>query len=123
MSEEKLQELFEERLLTEFDAAKHHAPRSIKELTLIAKVCKDPYEDSLFSKKSDSKGTAPKEVAPKTTVTEADATDTYDEDVQVTVDAIVSLLEPIIIVVMGLFVGLLVLSILLPILNMSTNIG
>ena len=49
--------------------------------------------------------------------------DTYDEDVQITIDAIVSLLEPIIIVVMGLFVGLLVLSILLPILNMSTNIG
>lgn len=49
--------------------------------------------------------------------------DTYDEDVQFTVDALVSLLEPIIIVVMGLFVGLLVLSILLPILSMSTNIG
>lgn len=49
--------------------------------------------------------------------------DIYDEDVQLTVDALVSLLEPIIIVVMGLFVGLLVLAILLPILNMSTNIG
>ena len=49
--------------------------------------------------------------------------DTYDDDVQVTVDALVSLLEPIIIVVMGFFVGMLVLSILLPILNMSTNIG
>ena len=49
--------------------------------------------------------------------------DTYDDDVQVTVDALVSLLEPIIIVVMGVFVGLLVLAILLPILNMSTNIG
>lgn len=49
--------------------------------------------------------------------------DTYDEDVQITIDALVSLLEPIIIVVMGVFVGLLVLSILLPILNMSTNIG
>ena len=49
--------------------------------------------------------------------------DTYDEDVQITVDAIVSLMEPIIIVVMGVFVGLLVLSILLPILNLSTNIG
>ena len=49
--------------------------------------------------------------------------DTYDEDVQITIDAIVSLLEPIIIVVMGVLVGLLVLSILLPILNMSTNIG
>jgi general secretion pathway protein F len=49
--------------------------------------------------------------------------DTYDDDVQVTVDAMVSLLEPVIIIIMGLFVGLLVLSILLPILNMSTNIG
>ncbi len=49
--------------------------------------------------------------------------DIYDEDVQITIDAIVSLIEPIIIVVMGIFVGLLVLSILLPILNLSTNIG
>jgi general secretion pathway protein F len=49
--------------------------------------------------------------------------ETFDEDVQVTMDALVSLLEPIIIVVMGVFVGLLVLSILLPILNLSTQIG
>ena len=49
--------------------------------------------------------------------------DTYDDDVQTTMDMLVSLLEPIIIVVMGGFVGLLVLSILLPILRMSTNIG
>lgn len=49
--------------------------------------------------------------------------DTYDDDVTVTVDAMVSLLEPVIIIVMGLFVGMLVLSILLPILNMSTSIG
>jgi general secretion pathway protein F len=49
--------------------------------------------------------------------------DTLDEDVQVTMDALVSLLEPVIIVVMGVFVGLLVLSILLPILNLSTQIG
>ncbi len=49
--------------------------------------------------------------------------DIYDEDVQITIDAIVSLLEPIIIVVMGVFVGLLVMSILLPILNLSTNLG
>jgi general secretion pathway protein F len=49
--------------------------------------------------------------------------DTYDEDVQVTVDAAVSLLEPMIIVVMGVFVGLLVLSILLPILNLTSGIG
>jgi general secretion pathway protein F len=49
--------------------------------------------------------------------------DTFDDDVQVTVDALVSLLEPIIIVVMGVFVGLLVLSILLPILNLTSGIG
>ncbi len=49
--------------------------------------------------------------------------DTFDEDVQVTVDAAVSLLEPMIIVVMGVFVGLLVLSILLPILNLTSGIG
>lgn len=48
--------------------------------------------------------------------------DTYDEDVRLAVDAMVALLEPIIIVVMGVFVGLLVLSILLPILSMSQHI-
>lgn len=45
--------------------------------------------------------------------------DTYDEEVELTVDAAVSLLEPIMIIVMGLFVGFLVMSILLPILQMS----
>lgn len=49
--------------------------------------------------------------------------DTYDDDVRLTIEAIVGLLEPIIIIIMGIFVGLLVLAILLPILNMSTNIG
>jgi len=49
--------------------------------------------------------------------------DTYDDDVEVTIEAIVSLMEPVIIIVMGLFVGLLVLSILLPILEMSSGIG
>lgn len=48
--------------------------------------------------------------------------DTYDDDVKLTIDAIVGLLEPVIIVIMGIFVGFLVLAILLPILNMSTNI-
>lgn len=48
--------------------------------------------------------------------------DTYDDDVELTVDAIVSLMEPVIIIVMGVFVGLLVLSILLPILDMSASI-
>lgn len=49
--------------------------------------------------------------------------DTYDEDVRLTIDALVGLLEPVIIIFMGIFVGFLVLAILLPILNMSTNIG
>jgi general secretion pathway protein F len=48
--------------------------------------------------------------------------DTYDDDVRMTVDALVGLLEPIIIIVMGIFVGFLVLAILLPILKMSSNI-
>ncbi len=48
--------------------------------------------------------------------------DTYDDDVRMTVDAVVGLLEPVIIIVMGIFVGFLVLAILLPILNMSSNI-
>ncbi|HOQ89132.1 MAG TPA: type II secretion system F family protein [Candidatus Hydrogenedentes bacterium] len=49
--------------------------------------------------------------------------DTMDEDVRLTIDALVALLEPVIIIVMGLFVGTLVLSILLPIFKMSTQIG
>ena len=47
--------------------------------------------------------------------------DTYDEDVRLAVDAVVALLEPVIIVVMGVFIGFLVLSILLPILSMSKH--
>jgi general secretion pathway protein F len=48
--------------------------------------------------------------------------DTYDDDVRLTIDAIVGLIEPVIIIVMGVFVGFLVISILLPILNMSQNL-
>lgn len=48
--------------------------------------------------------------------------DTYDDDVRLTIDAVIGLLEPIIIIIMGIFVGILVLSILLPILNMSSSI-
>jgi general secretion pathway protein F len=48
--------------------------------------------------------------------------DTYDEDVRLTIDALVGLMEPIIIIIMGLFVGVLVLSILLPIINMSSSL-
>jgi general secretion pathway protein F len=49
--------------------------------------------------------------------------DTYDDDVRMTVDTLVGLLEPVIIVIMGIFVGFLVLAVLLPILNMTQNIG
>ena len=49
--------------------------------------------------------------------------DTFDEDVRLTIDAIVALIEPAIIIVMGIFVGTLVLAILLPIFKMSTNVG
>jgi general secretion pathway protein F len=48
--------------------------------------------------------------------------DTYDDDVRLTIEGLVSLMEPLIIVFMGIFVGLLVLSILLPIINMSTSL-
>ncbi|MBI4559405.1 MAG: type II secretion system inner membrane protein GspF [Candidatus Hydrogenedentes bacterium] len=49
--------------------------------------------------------------------------DTYEDDVQMTIDTVVGLLEPIIIVVMGCFVGFLVVSILLPIMQMTRSIG
>jgi general secretion pathway protein F len=48
--------------------------------------------------------------------------ETYDEDVRLTIEAMVSLVEPMIIIVMGIFVGFIVLAILLPILQMSSNI-
>jgi general secretion pathway protein F len=48
--------------------------------------------------------------------------DWYDDEVETSVDAAVSLLEPIMIVVMGVFVGFLVISILLPIFQMSQGI-
>lgn len=49
--------------------------------------------------------------------------DTFDEDVRLTIDALVALIEPIIIIIMGLVVAVLVLAILLPIFQMSTTIG
>lgn len=48
--------------------------------------------------------------------------ETYDDDVRLTIEAVVGLMEPIIIIVMGVFVGFIVLAILLPILNMSQNL-
>ncbi|MFO7973017.1 MAG: type II secretion system inner membrane protein GspF [Candidatus Hydrogenedentota bacterium] len=47
--------------------------------------------------------------------------DTYDEEVNMAVDALVSLLEPLIILVMGVFVGFLVIAMLLPILTISST--
>jgi general secretion pathway protein F len=47
--------------------------------------------------------------------------DTYEEDIELTVNGIVSLLEPLMIIVMGLFVGFLVFSILLPIFDMASG--
>ncbi|NUM56450.1 MAG: type II secretion system inner membrane protein GspF [Candidatus Hydrogenedentes bacterium] len=47
--------------------------------------------------------------------------DTYDEDIEMTVDGIVSLLEPMMILIMGVFVGFLVMSILLPIFDISSG--
>jgi general secretion pathway protein F len=48
--------------------------------------------------------------------------ETYDDDVRLATEAMVGLLEPIIIIFMGVVVGFLVLAILLPILSMSQNI-
>ncbi|MBX7255870.1 MAG: type II secretion system inner membrane protein GspF [Candidatus Hydrogenedentes bacterium] len=48
--------------------------------------------------------------------------DTYDEDIELTVNGIVSLLEPMMILVMGALVGTLVMSILLPIFEMSSGV-
>ena len=47
--------------------------------------------------------------------------DTYDEEVNMAVDALVSLLEPVIILVMGVFVGFLVIAVLLPVLTISST--
>ncbi len=48
--------------------------------------------------------------------------DTYDDEVETSVDALVGLLEPAMIVVMALFVGFLVIAMLLPILQMSSGV-
>jgi general secretion pathway protein F len=48
------------------------------------------------------------------------AADAYENDVETTVSGLTSILEPLMIVIMGLIVGFVVLSILLPMLEMST---
>ncbi len=47
--------------------------------------------------------------------------DTYDDDVEITVEALVGLLEPIMILLMAVFVGFLVVAMLLPILDLSSG--
>jgi general secretion pathway protein F len=49
--------------------------------------------------------------------------DASEEEAQTRVDTLMTLLEPVIIIVMGLFVAFLVLAILLPILDMSQGLG
>ncbi len=49
--------------------------------------------------------------------------DSYENEVETTVGALISVLEPLMIVVMGLVVGFIVISILLPIFQMSQLIG
>jgi general secretion pathway protein F len=49
--------------------------------------------------------------------------DAYEDEVETRVSALTSLLEPFLILVMGLLVGFIVISILLPILQMSRLLG
>jgi len=49
--------------------------------------------------------------------------DTYDDEVGMAVDTVVGLLEPVIILVMGIFVGFLVIAMLLPILTIASTMG
>ena len=51
-----------------------------------------------------------------------EASETYDQRVDSKISALTSLLEPIFIVVLGGFVGLVALAILLPMLNISSII-
>ncbi len=49
--------------------------------------------------------------------------DSYEEEVDMTVNTLVSLLEPLMVMVMGVFVGFMVLAILLPIFDLSQAVG
>jgi len=48
--------------------------------------------------------------------------DTYDEDVDTTVNALVSLVEPLLIIAMGIVVAFIVMAVLLPIMDLSANV-
>jgi general secretion pathway protein F len=49
--------------------------------------------------------------------------DAYEEEVQTKVNTLMTLLEPVIIIVMGVFVAFLVLAILLPVFDISQGLG
>jgi type IV pilus assembly protein PilC len=49
--------------------------------------------------------------------------DFYDEEVDATIDSLSSILEPVMIVVMGGAVGLIAISVMGPIANLSTSVG
>jgi general secretion pathway protein F len=49
--------------------------------------------------------------------------DAYEEEVETKVNTLMTLLEPVIIIVMGVFVGFLVLAILLPVFDISQSLG
>ncbi len=49
--------------------------------------------------------------------------DSYDFEVKTKVDGITSLMEPVLLIVMGLVIGVIVFAIMIPVLNMSSAIG
>ena len=49
--------------------------------------------------------------------------DTFDRSVETRITALMSLMEPVIILVMGLIIGFIVVAILLPILEMSSGLS
>ena len=49
--------------------------------------------------------------------------DVYDEEVEVRVESLVSLLEPIMVVVLGLIVGFIVIALFMPLLEIMNSIN
>ena len=49
--------------------------------------------------------------------------DNYDEEVEALVDGLVSLLEPIMIVVLGGIIGFIVISLFLPLISLISNLS
>ena len=49
--------------------------------------------------------------------------DSYDDDVDATVQGLTSIIEPILIIIMAIGVGMLLLSVLMPMFKLISNIG